>query len=303
MAAIDWAGVFPAATTQYRPDMSVDIAATQSVQDALIRDGVHGLVLMGTVGEGNSLLADEKRNVLQAAVEVTAGRVPVIAGVSELSTALACAFARDAEKLGASGLMVLPSMVYVPTEEELIAHFRAVAQSTSLPIMLYNNPPSYRVNIGIRTMEALADQPNVVCLKESSTDTRRYTDIYNIMGDRYVLFAGLDDVALEALMLGAAGWISGLTNAFPQESIALYDAFRRGDMPTALAIYRWFMPLLHLDAEHDLVQSIKLAEQIMGRGSERVRMPRLPLVGARRAEVIAMVEKAVASRPALKAAA
>jgi len=303
MAAIDWAGVYPAATTQYRPDMSVDIDATQRVQDALIRDGVHGLVLMGTVGEGNSLLAEEKREVLRAAAEVTAGRVPVIAGVSELSTPLAVAFARDAEKLGASGLMVLPSMVYVPTEDELIAHFRAVAQATSLPIMLYNNPPSYRVNIGIRTMQALADQPNVVCLKESSPDTRRYTDIYNVMGDRYVLFAGLDDVALEALMLGAAGWVSGLTNAFPQESIALYDAFRRGDMQTALAIYRWFMPLLHLDAEHDLVQSIKLAEQVMGRGSERVRMPRLPLTGARREEVIAMVEAAAANRPTLKAAA
>lgn len=303
MAAIDWAGVYPAATTQYRPDMSVDIDATQRVQDALIRDGVHGLVLMGTVGEGNSLLAEEKREVLRAAAEVTAGRVPVIAGVSELSTPLAVAFARDAEKLGASGLMVLPSMVYVPTEDELIAHFRAVAQATSLPIMLYNNPPSYRVNIGIRTMQALADQPNVVCLKESSPDTRRYTDIYNVMGDRYVLFAGLDDVALEALMLGAAGWVSGLTNAFPQESIALYDAFRRGDMQTALAIYRWFMPLLHLDAEHDLVQSIKLAEQVMGRGSERVRMPRLPLTGARREEVIAMVEAAAAKRPTLKAAA
>ena len=303
MAAIDWAGVYPAATTQYRPDMSVDIDATQRVQDALIRDGVHGLVLMGTVGEGNSLLAEEKREVLRAAAEVTAGRVPVIAGVSELSTPLAVAFARDAEKLGASGLMVLPSMVYVPTEDELIAHFRAVAQATSLPIMLYNNPPSYRVNIGIRTMQALADQPNVVCLKESSPDTRRYTDIYNVMGDRYVLFAGLDDVALEALMLGAAGWVSGLTNAFPQESIALYDAFRRGDMQTALAIYRWFMPLLHLDAEHDLVQPIKLAEQVMGRGSERVRMPRLPLTGARREEVIAMVEAAAANRPTLKAAA
>jgi 4-hydroxy-tetrahydrodipicolinate synthase len=303
MAAIDWAGVYPAATTQYRADLSVDIAQTQAVQDALIRDGVHGLVLMGTVGEGNSLLAQEKRDVLKASAEVAARRVPVITGVSEMTTPLAVAFARDAEKLGADGLMVLPSMVYVPTEEELILHFRAVAEATSLPIMLYNNPPSYRVNIGIRTMEALADMPNVVCLKESSTDTRRYTDIYNAVGDRYVLFAGLDDVALEALMLGAAGWVSGLTNAFPQESIALYDAFRRGDMATALAIYRWFMPLLHLDAEHDLVQTIKLAEQVMGRGSERVRPPRHQLSGERRAEVIAMVEKAAATRPTLKAAA
>jgi 4-hydroxy-tetrahydrodipicolinate synthase len=303
MAAIDWAGVYPAATTQFRPDLSVDLDATQKVQDGLIRDGVHGLVLMGTVGEGNSLEPDEKRQVLKASLEVAAGRVPVITGVSEMTTPRAVAFARDAEKIGASGLMVLPAMVYVPTEDELIAHFRAVAEATSLPIMLYNNPPSYRVNIGLRTMEALADLPNVVSLKESSPDTRRFTDIYNLMGDRYVLFAGLDDVALEALMLGAAGWVSGLTNAFPQESIALWDAFKRGDMATALSIYRWFMPLLHLDAEHDLVQTIKLAEQVMGRGSERVRPPRYLLTGERRAEVIAMVEKAAATRPTLKAAA
>jgi 4-hydroxy-tetrahydrodipicolinate synthase len=303
MAAIDWAGVYPAATTQFRPDLSVDIDATQKVQDGLIRDGVHGLVLMGTVGEGNSLEPEEKRQVLKAAMEVTAGRAPVIAGVSEMTTPRAVAFARDAEKLGASGLMVLPAMVYVPTEDELIAHFRAVAEATSLPIMLYNNPPSYRVNIGLRTMQALADLPNVVALKESSPDTRRFTDIHNLMGERYVLFAGLDDVALEALMLGAAGWVSGLTNAFPHESIALWDAFKRGDLQAALAIYRWFMPLLHLDAEHDLVQTIKLAEQVMGRGSERVRPPRWQLSGQRRAEVIAMVEKAAATRPTLKAAA
>lgn len=303
MAAIDWAGVYPAATTQFRPDLSVDIDATQKVQDGLIRDGVHGLVLMGTVGEGNSLEPEEKRRVLKAAMEVSAGRVPVIAGVSEMTTPRAVAFARDAEKLGASGLMVLPAMVYVPTEDELIAHFRAVAEATAVPIMLYNNPPSYRVNIGLRTMQALADLPNVVSLKESSPDTRRFTDIYNLMGDRYVLFAGLDDVALEALMLGAAGWVSGLTNAFPHESIALWDAFKRGDMAAALSIYRWFMPLLHLDAEHDLVQTIKLAEQVMGRGSERVRPPRYQLTGARRAEVIAMVEQAAATRPTLKAAA
>ncbi|MDQ3124346.1 MAG: dihydrodipicolinate synthase family protein, partial [Pseudomonadota bacterium] len=153
--------------------------------------------------------------------------------------------------------------------------------------------------IGFEALHALSDLPNVVALKESAPDTRRFTDLLNEFGDRYVLFAGLDDVALEGLMLGARGWVSGLTNAFPKESLALWDAFKRGDMDTALAIYRWFMPLLHLDADHDLVQSIKLAEQIMGRGHERVRPPRHPLVGARRAEVVAMVEKAAATRPAL----
>jgi 1-pyrroline-4-hydroxy-2-carboxylate deaminase len=300
---VSWAGVFPAATTQFAADMSVDIVATQAVQRALIDEGVHGLIVMGTVGEGNSLDPDEKRAVLAASVEAAAGRVPVIAGVAELTTPRAAALARDAERLGADGLMVLPAMVYVPSEAELVAHFRTVAEASGLPVMLYNNPPAYRVNIGIGALSALADVPTIVAVKESAPDTRRFTDLINAFGDRYVLMAGLDDVALEGLMLGAQGWVSGLTNAFPAESIALYDAFRRGDLEGALAIYRWFMPLLHLDAEHDLVQSIKLAEQVMGRGSERVRPPRHPLEGARRAEVIAMVEQAAATRPALRAAA
>ena len=300
---VDWAGVFPAATTQFADDYSVDIAATQKVQDALVRDGVHGMIVMGTVGENNSLDAEEKRTVLKAAVEAVARRVPVIAGVSELDTRRAIAFARDAEKLGADGLMLLPAMVYVPTEDELVGHFRAVGAATALPIMLYNNPPAYRVSVSIEAMRRLGDCANIVCLKESAPDTSRFTDLINALGDRYVLFAGLDDVALEALVLGARGWVSGLTNAFPKESIALYEAVVRGDLETARAIYRWFMPLLHLDAEHDLVQSIKLAEEIMGRGSERVRPPRYPLTGARRAEVTAMVEHAAATRPKLKAAA
>jgi 4-hydroxy-tetrahydrodipicolinate synthase len=297
--SISWEGVIPAATTQFAADFSVDFASTATVQDGLIRDGVHGLIVMGTVGENNSLDADEKRAVLAATVRTVAGRVPVIAGAAELDTRRAAAFARDAEAIGADGLMVLPAMVYVPTQAELAAHFRTVAEATALPIMLYNNPPAYRVSIGFEALQALSDLPNIVCVKESASDTRRFTDLLNEFGDRYVLFAGLDDVALEGLMLGARGWVSGLTNAFPKESLALWDAFKRGDMDKALAIYRWFMPLLHLDADHDLVQSIKLAEQIMGRGHERVRPPRHPLVGARRAEVVAMVEKAAATRPAL----
>ncbi len=293
----DWSGVFPAATTQFDQDLEVDIAATQRVQKALLRDGVHGLVLMGTVGEGNSLSALEKRNVLEAAVEASEGKVPVIAGVSELTTAAAVSFARDAERLGASGLMVLPAMVYVPTPAELEYHFRAVAAASALPIMLYNNPPSYRVNIGIDTLSHLTDVATIVAIKESAPDPRRFTDLINAFGERFVLFAGLDDVVFEALVLGARGWVSGLTNAFPAESLALCAAIAARDLDQARAIYRWFMPLLHLDSEHDLVQSIKLAEQIMGRGSERVRPPRLPLAGERRAAVIAMVERARDARP------
>jgi 1-pyrroline-4-hydroxy-2-carboxylate deaminase len=294
----DWTGVFPAATTQFDSALELDLPATQKVQAALLRDGVHGLVLIGTVGEGNSLSAAEKRQVVRAAVEVSAGRVPVIAGVSEFTTASAVAFVRDAERLGASGFMVLPGMVYVPTAAELEHHFRTVAAATGLPIMLYNNPPSYRVNIELPTLERLAEVPNIVAIKESAPDPRRFTDLVNACGERFVLFAGLDDVVFEAVTLGARGWVSGLTNVFPRESLALFAALQAGDLERARRIYRWFMPLLHLDAEHDLVQSIKLAEQLLGRGSERVRPPRLPLAGARRSEVTALVEKARATRPA-----
>ena len=294
-----WHGVIPAATTQFDASLAVDIPATRQVQDALVRDGVHGMIVIGTVGENNSLEREEKLAVIASAAEAVGGRIPVIAGVSELTTPRACAFAEAAEQAGATGLMVLPAMVYVPAEHELEAHFRAVAASTSLPVMLYNNPPAYRVSIGARTLANLADVPNIVAVKESAPDPRRFTDLYNMCGDRYVLFAGLDDVALEGLVLGARGWVSGLTNVFPRESIALWDAVQRGDLATALRIYRWFMPLLHLDAEHDLVQSIKLAEAVMGRGSERVRMPRMPLQGERRAEVIRLVEAAEAARSSL----
>jgi 4-hydroxy-tetrahydrodipicolinate synthase len=292
-----WQGVFPATTTQFAGDLSVDIGATQQVQDALIRDGVDGLIVLGTVGENNSLEADEKLGLLRASVEAAKGRVPVISGVSELTTNRAVDFAGNAEAIGIDGLMVLPAMVYVPTAAELEAHITAVARATSLPIILYNNPLAYRVGFAIRDLERLQAVSNIVAIKESEPDTRRVTDVINAFGDRFDVFAGLDDVALECLLLGAKGWVSGLTNAFPEESVALVAAATRGDLETARSIYRWFMPLLHLDSEHDLVQSIKLAEQVMGRGSERVRMPRMRLTGRRRKEVIAIVERAAARRP------
>jgi dihydrodipicolinate synthase/N-acetylneuraminate lyase len=295
--ACNWSGVFPAATTQFDPELNVDLPATQGVQAALARDGVHGMVVLGTVGENNSLSADEKRAVLRAAVESVGGKVPIISGVSEFTTAAAAAYARDAERIGVDGLMVLPAMVYVPTPAELEQHFRSVAQATRLPIMLYNNPPAYRVNIELGTLGRLAEIANIVAIKESAPDPRRFTDLFNAFGERFVLFAGLDDVAFEGLCLGARGWVSGLTNAFPQESLLFYAALRAGDLERARRIYRWFMPLLHLDAEHDLVQSIKLAESLMGRGSERVRPPRLPLAGQRREQVAEMVRRAAAARP------
>jgi dihydrodipicolinate synthase/N-acetylneuraminate lyase len=215
-----WQGVYPAATTQFAEDLSIDADSTQKVQSALVDDGVDGLILLGTCGENNSLEADEKRSVLKGAVEAVGGRVPLIAGVSEFTTNRAIEYARDAEKIGVDALMLLPAMVYVPTVEELIAHFRAVAESTSLPIMLYNNPPAYRVSVSFEVLEGLMDIPNIVAVKESAPDPRRFTDVYNRFGDRFTVMAGLDDVALEGLMLGASGWVSGLTSAFPSESVA-----------------------------------------------------------------------------------
>jgi len=296
--------VYPAATTQFTPDLAVDLDATVQVLKALVDDGVDGLILLGTCGENNSLEPEEKRLILKAAVDALGGRVPLVAGVSEFTTERAIDYVKEAERIGVDAVMVLPCMVYVPTAEELQTHFRRVAEATSLPVMLYNNPPAYRVNIDLATLEALSDVPNIVAIKESAPDPRRFTDIINRLGDRYAVMAGLDDVALESLMLGATGWVSGLTSAFPKESVRLVKAAGEGKWTEARAIYRWFMPLLHLDAEHDLVQSIKLAETIMGRGTEYVRMPRLPLSGARRAEVSAWVETCKATQPSkqLKAA-
>ena len=281
----NWSGVFPATTTQFTRDERLDIGATQKVVAALIDDGVDGIICMGTVGENCSLSAEEKRTLMSAIRETAAGRVPVLSGVAENTTALAAAYARDAEKIGIDGLMVLPAMVYKSNRRETLHHYRNVASATGLPIMVYNNPVSYGVDITVDMFGELADVPNIVAIKESSEDTRRLTELRRAHGDRYILFGGVDDIVLECLMLGATGWVSGLTNAFPRESVALFALAKAGRYAEALAIYRWFMPLLRLDTIPTLVQCIKLAEQIMGRGSEMVRSPRLCLEGAERAWV------------------
>ncbi|HZQ01876.1 MAG TPA: dihydrodipicolinate synthase family protein [Reyranella sp.] len=303
MARIGWRGVFPAVTTQFRDDFSLDLAATQKVIDGLIRDGVSGLIMLGTVGEGTSLTADEKRRVVSAAVETAKKRVPVVVGVAEYTTAMACELARDCQKLGADGLMVLPAMVYSAKPAETVAHFRSVAKASTLPIMIYNNPPIYKTDVTPEMLAELADCENVVCIKESSGVTARLADIRRIMGERMVLFCGLDDVVVESVMLGCVGWVSGLSNAFPVEGNRLFELAAAGRYAEAQPLYDWFMPLLHLDARADLVQCIKLCEQIMGRGSERTRPPRLPLSGAERVLVERLMKEALASRPSLKLAA
>ena len=300
---VDWHGVFPATTTQYDENLNVDLDSTQTMIDRLIKDGVHGIIALGTVGENNSHSADEKRQILAAIIEVAGGRVPIITGVSEFTTTTARIYVRDAAQLGVDGLMVLPAMSYMPSERELDLHIRSVASVSDLPIMIYNNPAAYRVNIPVATVASWHDVETIVAIKESAEDTRRFTDLFNACGDRFKIFAGLDDVALEGLLLGACGWISGLTNVFPKESLQIWSLVQAGELEKALEIYRWFLPLLHLDAQPDLVQCIKLAEQVVGRGSERVRPPRWTLDGASRETVIKMIEDARATRPSLVAAA
>jgi 4-hydroxy-tetrahydrodipicolinate synthase len=296
---MNWSGVFPAVTTQFRDDESIDFESTQRLIARQVEEGVHGIVALGTCGENCSLSASEKRDVLRALREVTAGRVPLVAGVAEPSTRMAIDYVRDGDAIGVDGYMVLPAVVYKASRYEAMQHFRRVAQATERPIMIYNNPKSYDVDVTVDMLMELAELPNVVSVKEASEDTRRVTDLINAGGDRYAIFAGVDDFLLETVMLGAVGWVSGFTGAFPRESVRLFELAREGRYEEAKALYRWFMPLLHLDSIPSLVQCIKLVSSMVGRGTEHARAPRLPLVGEERARVIAITEKALATRPTL----
>lgn len=294
---VDWRGVFPAATTQFHPDYSLNIPGTLEHVEAMIQAGIHGLVMLGTVGENCSLEYPEKLEVLKATVDHVAGRIPVLSGVAEYTTALACRYAADAQKLGADGLMVLPAMVYRSDARETAAHFRAVAGASDLPIMIYNNPVSYKVDIKPEEFLALADEPKFVAIKESSEDVRRITDLINLCGDRYTLFCGVDDIVLESLLVGATGWISGLVNAFPAENRLLWDLAMAGDWARATEVYRWYMPLLHLDTDVKLVQYIKLAAAECGFGTELTRPPRLPLIGDERERILDVIRTGIRNRP------
>jgi 4-hydroxy-tetrahydrodipicolinate synthase len=294
---IDWRGVYAAATTEFHADESLDPAATKRHFERLIDGGIHGLVVMGTVGEGTSLDPDEKREVLRLGIEASRGRVPVVTGVAEYTTRGACRWAAEAERLGADGLMVLPGMVYKAQPHENLHHFRAVAKAGGLPIMVYNNPVSYGVDLKPEHIAELADEPTIVAVKESSDDPRRITDLVNLTGGRFVLLGGVDDLALECILLGAVGWVSGLVNAFPEENRLLWDLAMAGRWQEARDVYRWYMPLLHLDTLSTLVQCIKLADAEVGFGSETVRAPRRPLVGEERERVLRIIRTAIATRP------
>lgn len=300
---VTWHGVFPAITTQFRHDQSLDLAATSKHLNTMIEAGIHGVVALGTVGENTALEYAEKLEVIRELKQTSRGRIPVLTGVAEYTTALACRFARDAEKAGAEGLMALPGMVYKSDERETLAHFRSIAQSTGLPIMIYNNPVSYGVDLQPHAFVELAGIPNIVAIKESSEDVRRLTDLRNTVGNRFILFGGVDDLILESIALGAEGWISGLVNAFPNENRELWDLATSGQWQKALELYRWYTPLLHLDTKVKLVQYIKLAMQETGLGTELTRAPRLPIVGAEREEILGIIRNAIATRPSLAAVA
>jgi 4-hydroxy-tetrahydrodipicolinate synthase len=294
---VTWKGVFPAVCTQFRDDDSLNIPATLAHAEAQLGAGVHGLVMMGSVGENTTLDFQEKKELLAATIAHVGKRVPVLTGVAEYTTAGACRWAAEAARLGADGLMVLPPMVYKSDERETLAHFRTVAKATALPIMVYNNPPAYKVDITPEMFVELADEPKLACIKESSDNPRRITDIINLTKDRYVIFAGVDDLVVECFAVGAVGWVSGLVNAFPHENRLLWDLLCAGKWAEALAVYRWYTPLLHLDTHMKLVQYIKLASAECGYGTERCRPPRLPLVGAEREHVLKLIRTAIATRP------
>jgi 4-hydroxy-tetrahydrodipicolinate synthase len=294
-----WQGVFPAITTQLKRDESIDLEATARHADVLIASGVEGLISLGSLGENQALRREEKRNVLEAMVKAVQGRVPVLSGVAESSTAEACAYARDMEKLGVDGLMVMPAMLYKGDERETMAHFRAVARASGLPIMIYNNPLSYANDVTPAMFAQLAEEKSFVALKESSGDVRRVTDLHNTLGDRYAIFSGVDDLILETSVLGIDGWVAGSGQAFPAENEYFWELTRNGRWDEARQFYRWFTPLLHLDTHTKFVQYIKLAVQECGLGQEWVRAPRVTLAGAERERILEIIHKGMENRPAI----
>ena len=296
---VTWSGVFPAVTTQFSDDFKVDYAATHRVIARLVTEGVSGLIVCGTVGENCSLTRAEKIGVMEAARDAAAGRVPVICGIAEYTTDFACDMAREAARAKVDGIMVMPALVYSAKPRETAAHFRGVSKATDLPIMVYNNPPIYRNDVTPDILATLVDCDTIACFKESSGDTRRFADVRNLVGDRFVMFAGLDDVVVESVLVGAVGWVSGLSNVFPREGETLFRLARERRFDEVRPLYDWFMPLLHLDARPDLVQCIKLCEHLAGRGTFLTRPPRLPLEGAERAAVEEIMRKAMANRPKL----
>jgi len=297
-----WSGVFPAITTQMHEDGSLDFDGTARHAEALIASGVTGIIFLGSLGENQTLLPNEKRSLIEAMVKTVAGRVVVLSGVAESSTRAAIDYVRHVEKVGGDGVMLMPPMLYRGAADESLAFFQQVTRNTGLPIMVYNNPIAYFNDITPALFERLADEPRLVAIKESSGDTRRITDLRIAVGDRYALFTGVDNLILEASILGIDGWVAGSGIAFPEENQYFWELTRAGRWDEARAMYRWFTPLLHLDVHTKFVQYIKLMLQECGLGREWVRAPRLVLSGDERQRILKIIHDGIRTRPTLSRA-
>ena len=296
---LKWEGVMPAVTTKFTNDDTLDLQMFEANIKAQLDAGVHGIVLGGTLGEASTLLDEEKSILTQETVKIVNGKVPVLMNVAEQSTKGAIAAAQKAEDDGAKGLMMLPPMRYKAGDRETVEYFKAVANNTSLPIMVYNNPVDYKIEVTLDMFDELLKCDNIEAVKESTRDISNVTRIKNRFGDRLKIMTGVDTVALESLLMGADGWIAGLVCAFPRETVAIYELQKAGRIQEAIEIYRWFLPLLELDINPKLVQNIKLAEVATGVGTENVRAPRLPLFGEERTKVLAIIAKGMRTRPTL----
>jgi 1-pyrroline-4-hydroxy-2-carboxylate deaminase len=294
-----WRGVFPAVTTQFNADESLNFGAMEQHYALQLAGGVHGLVVCGSLGEASTLSDAEKLQVAKVALDVAQNKVPVLANVSNSRTLDAERFAANAAELGVQGLMVMPSVLYAADAKEAKDHLRAVAKAAQLPIMVYNNPVSYKVDLTPDDFRDLADCEFIVAIKESTDNIRRITDLRNAVGHRYQLFMGVDDLSFEGLAVGADGLLAGLCIAFPKETVALYNLMQAGRWQEALKLYQWFMPLMHLDVSNKLVQNLKLVSTMVDVGSELVRRPRQPLSGKERERVVMIVQKALDTRPDL----
>lgn len=298
---ITWKGIFPALTTKFTPDDTLDLKAFEKNLEAQLEAGVHGIIIGGTLGEASVLSASEKDELLNFAVEKVDGRVPVVLNIAEGATRDAVKIAESAAKKGVNGLMLLPPMRYKSDHRETVTYFKAVADATELQIMIYNNPVDYKVEVTLEMFEELVSCKNIDAVKESTRDVVNVTRMLNRFGDRFSVMTGVDTLALDSLLMGAKGWVAGLVCAFPRETVAIYNMAIAGMVKEALEINRWFMPLLELDTFSKLVQYIKLAEAEAGLGTEIVRAPRLTLTGAERMEVLNIIRAAIKSRPKLPA--
>jgi len=299
MNTISWIGVYPALLTPFKENDEVDYSIFEANITAQLNAGVDGIIVAGSLGEASTLSTAEKFDVLKYAIKMVNGRVPVILNIAEPTTKEALVLAKGAEEIGAAGLMLLPPMRYKADDRETLAYMTSVAQSTSLPIMVYNNPVDYGIFINLDMFEELANYDNIQAVKESTRDISNIARMKNRFGDRFKILCGVDPLAFESLAAGADGWVAGLVDAFPEETVTIYKLVKAGQYEAALSIYRWFLPLLELDIHPKLVQYIKLAATVTGIGTEYVRAPRLTLVAEERTRILKVITDAVAIRPTL----